>query len=407
MTAPAIDAARPLRMHIDQWMIESRSCFDPFQSEDVEEQGVRRKAFVELSLFLYISDRIDPHPGFDTLRTLLIDGVNDPRFLDFATADARRFDQYLPALVYVNGLGALRADALQRAQEILSRPLLWSIELQTYRLLSLVLACKSLGIAIPTRPSSDTIIPLLGVMNPPSAVDSTIGDAYTVTHDLFYLSDFGFQAPSVDLGHLRTLLPLLIVRNVADGHLDIALELAATTAMIHQLPQAVANIAIRAACREFHDAGRLRSPNAVLFDYLRDRNLPLADWASYYHTMLVAGYALRLIEARYESDNKQAIELPSCEADLMTLGYALATLSRGRVYEGATWLYELRNSRLRTEWPEAFVDALTSLEAYSRRSVNQEAAALAATRELCQRVLFEFATTHGDAVSSTYIAAAT
>jgi hypothetical protein len=389
MTAPTVDTARTLRTHIDQWMIESRPCFDPFQGDDVEEQGLRRKAFVELSLFLYIADRIDPHPGFDSLRGLLIDSVNDTRFLDFVARDARRFDQYVPAMVYVNGLGALGPEAVRLARDIVGRPLLWSIELQTYRLLSLVLSCESLGIATPTRPAPNDIFPLMGVMNPPSAVDSTIGDAYTVTHDLFYLSDFGFQTPPVDLAHLRTLLPLLIVRNLADGHLDVALELAATTAMVHQLPQAVADVAIHAACREFRTAGRLRSPNAMLFDYLRDHNSPLADWASYYHTMLVAGYALRLIEARYDSDNGQALDLPTGEGDLMALGYALATLSRGRLFEGATWLYELRNSQIRTEWPEAFADSLSSIARQSGSRGDQDTA-LDPDRDICQRVLRDF-----------------
>lgn len=350
--------ADALSSHLDEWLIASRSHFVPFGGGCVEERVVRRKAFAELALVLYIADRVRPNPGFDPLRSLVCECVTDRRFCDLVARDPRDLDQYCHAIAYVSGYGPIPTQLAHVVRDMLTRGDFYSQELSPHRLLSLQRFCNVTGIGeVPF--SVPDLSQFMSIAHPPNPIESTSGDGYVLTHDLFFISDFGFAStPCAPTSHLRSCLPLLVLRHLANNDLDLALELAATAAMVHQLPRRVADLALEAACAEYRSVSRLRSAASSLVTRLHTQGSPIAQWASSYHTMLVATYAFRLILAGRPSDD--AIDLSSevTDLDLKTLGYALCALSRYGLEEGATWLHELRASPLRTEWPEAVDEAL-------------------------------------------------
>lgn len=349
----------------DEWLTTHAALFNPFLGHTPRERSLRRKAFVELSMALSIAEGLSSSASLAPLRSRVLEIVNDKRFADLITRNRRSFELYAFPIIYARSLGMLEPRVASAARDALTNPLLWSTEEPVYKTIAFWRACHVLGIA-PHVADVSRLTSLTMATSSPSCLELTLGDGYTLTHDVFYLSDFGFSTPLIPLESLATLLPLLLLRVVADGHLDLGLELGASAAMLRQLPDVVADFIISTATEDYQRHGVLRSPDASLIQELIRGGASLPPESPNYHTMLVGSYAMRMIADRYAAPAACAVRLTADSRSLSKLGQAASALGKYRLLDGALRLQELAGSQLRTEWPAAFADLASFLSRQRR-----------------------------------------
>lgn len=360
MNAEVLTAAARLSSICDAWLTSNTALFNPLTGRTARERSLRRKAFVELSLAVSLADRLSSAEPLASLRAHIIDVVNDRHFADLLQRNRRLFELYAFPIIYGHSLGQLDRRVASIARDVLAGRLLWAVEDPMFKPIALWHFCRALGVE-PRISDVSRLTSLTLAARPPDCMELTLGDGYTLTHDVFYLSDFGFSTPLIPLESLATLLPLLLLRVVADGHLDLGLELAASAAMLRQLPDVVADFIISTAEEDYERHGVLRAPDAGLIQDLIRGGASLPPESPNYHTMLVGSYAMRMIADRYAAPAACAVRLTADRRSLSMLGQAASALGKYRLLDGALRLQELAGSQLRAEWPAAFADLASFL----------------------------------------------
>lgn len=298
--SPARSSPESLASGALTWTDAHLKEFDPCSATNLQAEHVRFKAAIELAVLTW---RLRRHPGGS-------EDLRVQRFITFLAtvyAQARLREQMLRAdelfvarghlWLALRGTGLIDDEqehwGLQRA---LARGALERAERLSHRSLELRHLVETAGLEH-RLPSARTLAARGILVRTPSALHATHQDAYSVTHALFYLSDW-VARPIVDLGRRsmeRTsrLVELLLGRYVYARDWDLVGELLLACASLRRTGSACYAAAWLAICDAQRPDGSVPAPpRSRIGDPTASLSADEDDpFARDYHPTLVAALA--------------------------------------------------------------------------------------------------------------------
>jgi hypothetical protein len=194
LDAPRVAPLDPLADRGLRWLSSNLDCFSPLGGTDEREDAEKHKAFIELALLIW---RLRREPRLTANAEL-------ERLLDFVAAVfaiepfrerlVRVDDLFVTyALLYAVLHEAGRIDdprELRRMQRFVDGSTVQVSERSAHRVLEVRQVLDAAGLRH-TLPSYRALASRTILVQPITLVRATEHDAYSITHDVFYLSDWG------------------------------------------------------------------------------------------------------------------------------------------------------------------------------------------------------------------------
>lgn len=328
---------RALETTVDGWIADHARRFDPFAWTVPEERDIRRKAFTEAGVYLYVADAVGGRAPPKTLVEQTVERANDRRYAHLVRRNPRSFLKYAYPFRYLDAAEELTAGARDAVAAVLDGRTVWAVERVPYRSLDLWHFC--VGYGYEDCPLDRDRILRLSVLNrPPDPVGATLTDLYAVTHSLFYYHDFGVGHEPFPEGRAPFDVEAVVVggilRHLVDDNPDIVLELLIAGVLQRRLPPELIRLVVAWARAKAERQGYVPGPDdggpeipAEEFAAWDDEE---HEWARNYHTNLVAATATRVVNAAWPDLPGPDAELATDRArfvDLLRLGQLLQTLS--------------------------------------------------------------------------------
>jgi hypothetical protein len=300
-------AARDLVAAADDWLAEYVEVFDPLAWRDTEGIEYRRKAFSELALYLYVADEYEPDAP-EELRSLVVERGTDERFVSLLRRNPAHLPRYAPALTYLLHDGEAGPTVRSAVERALTHPAIRGGERPPNRDLDVARLAEIVDVDIGIDATATTERSMLAAG---PAISRTSGmDAYALTHDVLFCADFGVERYTLsDLSayDVGTTLDGFLLRFVAAGHTDLALELLACGVVTGQLSPSLVGWTLDWILDRTDVHGHVPGPESVTAPPTfsgtisddegadpEDVALP-REWLEDYHTNLVAGIVGRLL----------------------------------------------------------------------------------------------------------------
>lgn len=365
-----VSALADIRAVADGWIARHADQFDPFVWTDLDERHLRRKAFTEAALYLYVADELGAGDAAPALRDLVVDRANDPRYHHLVRRHPREFLKYSHPMSYAKARGVLSADGAAVVEGVLDGQTPWAVERVPHRLMDLWHFCTVYG--YDRCPFAPDELLRLGTLNyPPDVVEADLSDAYALTHNLLYYHNFGVPHPSFpsdpapyDLGEALT---GLVLRFMAADNCDVVLELLVVGVLQRQLPPDLVGIAVswiaeRAGRRGYVPGPEQEDPAVDVESWGEAER----EWAQHYHTNLVAATAARAMTRAWPAflGSDAASNDPRTDAeDVARLGRLLATLADYNLQSAARQMAGLARSPVVGDgaYAAVFADAVAFL----------------------------------------------
>lgn len=325
----------------DSWIASRVSEFAPFSWSDSEIRFTRRKAFAEAGLYLYVARAFDggDRARLAELADLLHVSCEDPRYEQLLRRAPRHVTLYSSPVLYLKEAGRLPERVASAVRDVLSGDVAWAVERVPHRILDIWHFCRAFGV----RPRVDAVEAqrLSCLSHLPSPVQSTLSDAYALTHVVLFLTNFG--VPSEAFPPIAGIPPAaqeviegLILRYLAEGNADIVLELVISALLIGTLRREILECVLVWLGSLIERHGFVPGPTRHVSDSAAEEDA-YRLWAENYHTSFVAGTAFRLLRASGFAD-VLGTEEPAADPSSKTLGDALGALSRYELPLGAALL---------------------------------------------------------------------
>jgi hypothetical protein len=194
--APALRAraVAPLADGALRWLVANIDRFSPLGGANEREDAEKHKAFVELALLVWRLGR-EPRLEKDARFAELLDFVGEVFAIEpFRERLVRVDDLFVTyALLYAVLHEAGRLDdphELRRMQRFVDNSTVLVAERSPHRVLEVRQVLDAAGLRH-SLPSFDVLASRTILAEPISLVRATEHDAYSITHDVFYLSDWG------------------------------------------------------------------------------------------------------------------------------------------------------------------------------------------------------------------------
>lgn len=362
-----------IRTLADEWVTDNRRRFDPFGWTALEERSLKRKAFTEFALNLYVARGVgDTYPSSDP-HDMVVDRVNDRRYRHLIRRNPRDFLKYSYPLTYAKARDSLTEETARAVESVLDQPTVWSVERVPFRLMDLWHFCRIYGYeACPVE--RDAVLALGSLNHSPHVANATLSDFYAITHNVYYWHNFGVEHPSFP-GEtapydVETVLVGGILRYIAADNCDIVLELLLAGVLQRQLPPSLVRLALawvrEAASQPGYIPGPDEEPAEIPSGDLHSWGPEDREWARHYHTNLVGATATRVIETRTDwpelaRQTEGPPRQPSDWVDLLRLGQLLDTLSQYNLDLAARQLNDLAETSFRDPYAAVFEASATYL----------------------------------------------
>jgi hypothetical protein len=309
---PAADAIeRPraslaaVRRLADGWLLDNLDRFDPFAWSASEERELRRKAFTEFALNLYVARGVGAGYDSSAPHDLVVDRVNDRRYRHLLRRSPRDLLKYSYPVTYARASDDLDGATVDAVDAVLDGRTVWSVERVPYRQMDLWHFCRLYGYDDHSL-DRETLLALGSLAHPPNVANASLGDLYAVTHNVYYHHNFGVDHPAFPDGvapyDLEPVVVGGLLRFVAADNPDIVLELLLTGVLQRQVPPALVRLVLAWVRERGARAGRLPGPDEEPVEMpsgeLESWEPEDREWARHYHTNLVGATATRAIAAR-------------------------------------------------------------------------------------------------------------
>lgn len=378
----------------DEWIDANAARFDPIDWETAEVRHLRRKAFTESAIYLYVADRLGDEVVARNLRELVERRVNDRRYRHVMLRNQRQFLKYAYGPAYAEDAGFLAPETANAVDSILDSRTVWATERTPYRMMDLWHFLQLYG--APVRNFElDAILPTSSLANPADVVEATVKDAYALTHDLLFYHNFGAgheAFPDEPAPYdLEATITGLTLRFVAEGDLDLALELVLAGVLQRQIRPGLVRHVVSLALDEARSLGYVPGPDrdedpgidrgseqssgpaetrdAAESESATDGEPSISDaeraWRKHYHTNLVAGTAARVVatewsdflDARADADAGREVSAD----EERRLGQLLHALSEYDLSSAAEQMADLAGSPVAQTYEDAFGSAVEFL----------------------------------------------
>lgn len=344
---------------VDEWLSEYTSAFDPLAWTETDEMEYRRKAFSELALYVYVTDEYDPEPPAEL--PALVERCGDTEaYASLLWRTPSDLLRYGPAITYLIHRDVGDSSAPDAVEWALSHSAVRGNERLPNRELDVARLSAMAGVEPQIDVGATTDRSMLATT--PDIVRCSRMDAYALTHDVLFCTDFGVERYTLgdvsdyDIG---TELDGLLLRFAATGHTDLTLELLLCGVTTGQLSPVLVTWTLDWIRDRTADHGHVPGPDSVVApptlsgtrsdDEETDPakiDLP-SEWLEDYHTNLVAGITGRLVA--HEGDRVGEPKQDRDEWDaaaLVHLGAALDAFADYELKEGADHLVALDDARL-------------------------------------------------------------
>lgn len=330
---------------VDAYVERHLDFYDPLVWADPEERMVRRKAFAELSTYLYFKLRC----GFaapESLHAFVSNIVNSKAYLGLMCRQPSEFLLFAPALAYPARTGCLEPAAIAAVREMGAEPATRASERVPYRYLDYMFCLDAIAGTDAHDPGFRQCVYRLSILSQPLlAAHISIDDTYALTHSLFYVTGFGGDTSLFrsrpDMLPRADDIDAIICRYVFEENMDVALELAIGRMIVSGEDSAVLSWCIVAALKSLAVLGHLPSPSGAE----KCGNFPKAfqDWAERYHTTMVLGLALALAVGRKRSFADE----PANADRLLRYGGVLSAAFDADIYESSIRAAKLLDGGMR------------------------------------------------------------
>jgi hypothetical protein len=349
------------------WLEANADRFDPFPDAgaDLSTVSVRRKAFSELAILLYVRDRLGEERTVPRLRSLYVKRVNDPRYVELLRRHPERVLLYASALSTAHAGGLLHDDAHTALAAALDEPLVWNTERTPFRELDLWHVCQ---LSDQTKPAFDVNACVgRGCLGTPfDVVTASSSDVYALTHTVFYYYNFGVACPGFPTAPIPVAFDLertisgLILRSVAKNDADLVLELLLAGTVSGQLCPEVRDVALRWVVASSTE-GYVPGPSGTTCENAsKDGDEEFRRWARHYHTNLVAAMTatvMRHAERTAPETVRSEQRVGAIATDeLLALGELLESLHEYQLADAAVLLSSLADKPIAQEY-SALLDA--------------------------------------------------
>lgn len=349
---------------INKWITQHLAEFNPFEYRDSAEAEARRKAFSELSIYLYVCG--GKHSSLKAADSYVLATTTELRYLDLIRRDSVRLPLYAQPILYTLRFGNSNT-ALQRfiSTEVDINRLL-GMERSPYRTLELWHLFQSLEIDIfPIK--FDEIESLSCLRYPPSPTLSSDMSVYALTHAIFYATDFGSGRQNFKYAgayaHFASLLDVLTLRFIGERNFDVALELAICSILVGQWNNETLIFLSDEVSRQIEDNGVVESPKAENQQFSEVFSESSRHWHQNYHTMFIAGlffqhYPTTGLPSRLSDSSKNQVNR-KCK---LLLCEALSSLGRQDLYRATSILSRLADFKFEETFKHAFTAAIEHVE---------------------------------------------
>ena len=231
------EARRALERRALEWLVARRARLDP----DLAPKShviLARKSLVEVALLLGLRDRLDvcpPNERYSALREQVVAVAKRRSYKELVARDRSAM------LLYAATYGALRLcghdDREFRwiLQQVVGARYATAFERIPFRYLDLLHSLELAEISH-DLPSMEDVLRLSLLNANPNALELTDSDTYSITHAVFYITDFGLREQPLfgDVDVLATieLLEALLVLYRGRGNVDLVAELVCALACL-------------------------------------------------------------------------------------------------------------------------------------------------------------------------------
>jgi hypothetical protein len=287
-----------------QWLADRIEYFDPrVHPVGSEEYFTGSKALCELSLLCSITARggmIELPPA---LVALPFNVWATPSFAERLATQPHRFRLYGAVYASLRSMGLSDATSDAVIHDLLSDGYITATEEVPYRRLEIRYLLDLAGIDH-DLPHYDTLYNETLLARAERASVLTYADAYSVTHTLFYLSDFGLRAPTFttpsEYARIERLVEFLACRYVAQRHWDLAGEMLLCLGSLPSSDPSVLVFTWLALNRAWNRDGSVSGPwrSGAMNVAQHEGNSRDELFRDNYHTTLVAALAAQVVRRR-------------------------------------------------------------------------------------------------------------
>lgn len=326
----------------EAWLLSQLGEFNPFKWSSVEERQLRRKAFAELALYCQLCHRNGAalHPE---LYAAVKRWGNTTRFAELIALYPRDVLLYSSVVECLQQRGDLLPIVEKAMRTALATRAPWGQERYPHRQLDFSRFLHVLG---DKRARNVQNIARGGNCSTYPELVCPLEDAYALTHNVMYLTDFGAISPLAPIDVPAQVFDGLALRFLAACNFDISLELILTGDYIGRISARVAQLVLHCAGIRLAQSGIVPGPHGSpeTFFPSGSRSIP---WSQHYHTMLVAAITFMRFDVR-RFDQSMGFQLAGSE-DLMLAGYAIDLISQNRLAAALDVLGKIVSSNLAQE----------------------------------------------------------
>lgn len=382
--------ALDLKKRSNKWIDDNAQYFDLFDWDESNEKLYRNKAFNEAGVYLLNTLQNGNQDAIPSLEQLIIDRVNDQRFVQLMLRNPKRFHHFVYPALYSKYTKNLEPYVENALEEVSNQGQFWSVERQPYRYLELCYLSRIFDVE--NEHDEETIVKFTLLNHQPNIVGSSCSEAYSLTHDvmlinydkLYYseISNNKYISSVAKRYNINKVLRGLILRFMAKDNADITLELLLAGVLQRQISRELVRLVLTWILEKTKTDGYVPGPskgsmsapklseNANIEEEpvwkYKYKNQEDAIWAKNYHTNIVAGMAFRIIKRDWDKlANRQmnhSLEDYSFRQETLRLGELLSSLGDYDLKKGSQQMLELANSPVTSEFPLVFQEAVEFLE---------------------------------------------
>lgn len=343
-----LDSIEP-RVHA--WLDANANDFDTFTLRTDKKTEYYRKAFGEAGLFLYVLDSLGDQPAemaTPVLHEVIVEQVNDPKFTALVRREPRYFLRHAYPLVYTKKLGELTPENAAAIYDVLDDRSVWGFERTPHRMLDMWFFCRLFGFECDF--GFESIVELCCLTHPPDPITATQQDTYALTHNLLYYHKFGIDEPIASARFdIEDVVIDLLLRYLYEDNADIVLELVMGGVLDGRLPVPLVSTIIDWLQTKVHPSGFVQAPR----DPFPDEDTDAREWERHYHTTLVAGMAIPILQKYCYGDHVDTEQENEIEpiSELLALGEIITAFHNYQLEEGARCLLDVADSPIVRRYP--------------------------------------------------------
>ncbi|MEU8928056.1 hypothetical protein AB0D10_45395, partial [Kitasatospora sp. NPDC048545] len=280
------------------WLAAHRIRFDP----DAAEKGrvlFTRKALVEVALLVGLRARVesgsfDADGNYQALLDQVTTVAARASYRELVARDERALLLYAGTYASQRLCGHSDSDFEHLIGQAVAGRHATCFERVPFRQLDLLHTLELAGIDH-SMPTDSAVLPFSLLCADPSTLKLRDSDIYAITHTVFYITDFGRRIPrwpaGFGLSHAVELLEALSLLCRQKENADLVAELLCSLLClgIHDSAEVERAWAFLADLQE--PTGRIAGPEGVLPAELESGDPEYRDWATGYHTTIVAALA--------------------------------------------------------------------------------------------------------------------